>query len=699
MSTNLECSTTGNTDSAGNVTVRKSWKHQQHKMAKQGRFVPGAEKEDSLLIDSILSKSEEAEILGMLEDEGKLQGGFTNFTSTQMNRSLPVRLGLSMSPIMDREYQNPSCVSDSSQHVSGNWDAYLTNNRFSALIGEEDLHNQRNAILNETVLQDKAAEGFKVCDSEEIKLSDSAIIDAGLGRALHELDTGSAVKGSGDPARSQLGRGGETTASAVLSTMGVRREALSQNEAEVGGDGAIPGNTEKSTRGDSVNAEVSNGPRSAGEGGCNNDLSDEETGKSEVGESEAGSELGDDNEPHSLLNLVTIGSKLEKIDGLLNNLGSKSSILNTLVAQLKASLEFPQQEIDTLKEENKDLRQKVQDLETEDKRNIHQMNRMEEKLDRVDTYSKKKNLIFEGVPELDGGREDVGKTIWGLFDQLNIDKGMDLDACYRQGNFNKNRTRPIVISFQKQTDRDLVYAKRTNLRKTQDYRQVWVNEDLGQASKKTRNLIRMIEKQAHAEGIDCKTGKYMVLINREKFTGNNLNELPSPLHPSGLKQIELDKDTIAYQSQYAPFSNMYPTTIVIGQYKFISLEQAFQFLKAKLLNKLLAAMRIYHSRDQVEIKQIGDELGTSDQWETKKFDIMYVCLRKKFDQNVELRNMLLATGNRELVEATPNRLWGCGATLSSNLLRRHEWPGENKQGKILMTVREEIRREVSGDGK
>ena len=46
------------------------------------------------------------------------------------------------------------------------------------------------------------------------------------------------------------------------------------------------------------------------------------------------------------------------------------------------------------------------------------------------------------------------------------------------------------------------------------------------------------------------------------------------------------------------------------------------------------------------------------------------------------------------MEATPGRLWGCGATLSSNLLRRHEWPGENKQGKILMTVRDKLRMEA-----
>ena len=68
-------------------------------------------------------------------------------------------------------------------------------------------------------------------------------------------------------------------------------------------------------------------------------------------------------------------------------------------------------------------------------------------------------------------------------------------------------------------------------------------------------------------------------------------------------------------------------------------------------------------------------------------------MKKKFEQNAELKALLLSTGNCQLVEAMPNKLWGCGATLSSNVLRRHEWSGENRHGKILMTIREELRRE------
>ena len=413
----------------------------------------------------------------------------------------------------------------------------------------------------------------------------------------------------------------------------------------------------------------------------------------EIGEE--GSDTDEAFSEHSAdMNPTHIAAKFAKVDELLDTLGNKSTSLTGMVSDLRESLEFSQKEIDMLKAENRELRQKVSDLETEESRSAYQLNRLDDKIDRVDTQSRRKNLIFDGVPEKDS-KEDVVKTIWNLFDQLNINARMDFDACYRQGNYNPNRTRPILISFQTLNDPDMVYSSRMNLRKTMSYKQVWINEDLGPTSKKTRNLIRSITKKAQAEGIDCRSGKYALQVNKEKFDGNKLDELPPPLHPSNIKQFDLDEKTVVYQSEYAPFSNMFPVCIVIGQYKFISLEQAYQFFCAKTMNKLLAATKIYLSRNQVEIKRMGDDLGQSDLWDAKKFDIMYICLKKKFEQNAELKEMLLKTGDRELVEVTPNRLWGCGATLSSNLLKRHEWPGDNKQGKILMTVRDELRQTAS----
>ena len=153
------------------------------------------------------------------------------------------------------------------------------------------------------------------------------------------------------------------------------------------------------------------------------------------------------------VDLQKMSHRLEKVDEILHKLGNRSGALTEMVDALRDSLEYSQKEVDTLKDENYKLKMKIADLEVE------------------------------------GSRTNI-------------------DACYRQGNYIRNRDRAIVITFQKQVDRDMVYNGRMNLRCTEDYKHVWVNEDLGQASKKMRNIIRLIAKQAHAEGIDCRTGKY-----------------------------------------------------------------------------------------------------------------------------------------------------------------------------------------------
>ena len=188
----------------------------------------------------------------------------------------------------------------------------------------------------------------------------------------------------------------------------------------------------------------------------------------------------------SPLSMTQVAEKFGLVNKLLSSLDNKSSLITDTIQGLRTSLEFSQMEVDTLKNDNEELRKKLEDLDTEGRRSAYHIKKVEDKLDRVETLTKRKNLIFEGVPEDPSGKEDLGKTIWDIFDQLKVNTGMDLEACYLQGNPNKYRTRPIIITFQRQADRDVVYNSRMNLRKTPSYKQVWMNEDLGQISKKTR---------------------------------------------------------------------------------------------------------------------------------------------------------------------------------------------------------------------
>ncbi len=71
-------------------------------------------------------------------------------------------------------------------------------------------------------------------------------------------------------------------------------------------------------------------------------------------------------------------------------------------------------------------------------------------------------------------------------------------------------------------------------------------------------------------------------------------------------------------------------------------------------------------------------------WETVKDDIMRRAVLKKFQTHDEIREILLGTGDEELVENAPHDYyWGCGKDGS----------GQNKLGQILMEVREILRQE------
>lgn len=71
----------------------------------------------------------------------------------------------------------------------------------------------------------------------------------------------------------------------------------------------------------------------------------------------------------------------------------------------------------------------------------------------------------------------------------------------------------------------------------------------------------------------------------------------------------------------------------------------------------------------------------------------------KFSQNEDLREVLLDTGERMLVEASPDdKIWGIGFNSEDAEGRESEW-GNNGLGKALMKVRERLREEGVGAGR
>lgn len=71
-------------------------------------------------------------------------------------------------------------------------------------------------------------------------------------------------------------------------------------------------------------------------------------------------------------------------------------------------------------------------------------------------------------------------------------------------------------------------------------------------------------------------------------------------------------------------------------------------------------------------------------WEQVKDDVMRGALRAKFATHSALRDLLLGTGDAELIEKTTGDLyWGCGT----------DGTGKNCLGELLMELRVELRAE------
>ena len=644
----------------GNVTTRKRADTWKSKMARPAKNLLSRDFEGSLLIDSILSQDEEKDVVSMMvmadEDDG--HNRLPSFcTSTQMGgrdqRRRPASPPLSpLGSPGENNVSNPDPLNaDHTAENKGNQSNKKDGKkRDSTKVGFLELKNSFNIL-------EVSYEGHEDGDraSEQPRSMPWT--------SIYSLERGDRHESSDPNVRA---RAGESVA--MVSNQGTNEDV----NIDVG---------ESAGRGDS-DGEPDGEDAAKGDDAAESKQDDKPTG-------------GDGGEPDvngiGNTDLLALKAKLETIDEFMEKIDKRSLTLTKTVKDLEDSLTFSQQQIDDLKKENANLKKQVDTIEIEDRRTQFQLQGIETTVDKLETSTKRRNLLLEGIPEIQDRREDVTRAVGMLFDQLGVGKGINFEACYRVGPYDKNKTRPILVTFEKQADRDFIYAKRFDLKKSKEFQRVWVNEDMGPISKRKRSIVKLIAREAQAQGIDCRSGKYSLSIDKKKFDEDNLDDLPPRLHPTQLKQIQIDEKTLAYQSEFAPFSNFFHCTIVAGSHKFFCLEQAFQFLKAKILDKPLAATRIYLSRDVYYIKRLGSELGTSEKWEARKFDLMYECLKKKFDQHKELKVLLMKSGDLELVEATPDRTWGCGATLSSNVLRRHIWPGQNKHGEILMTIREEYR--------
>jgi N-glycosidase YbiA len=146
--------------------------------------------------------------------------------------------------------------------------------------------------------------------------------------------------------------------------------------------------------------------------------------------------------------------------------------------------------------------------------------------------------------------------------------------------------------------------------------------------------------------------------------------------------------TIEFYHSYNPyyeFTNFYKgRPIVIDGIPWKTTEHYFQAQKFVSSSQIQAAIQAAAIPGEAfQLARANGKHKRAD-WEVVKDDVMRKVLRAKFTQDDRLKQLLLSTGNAELVEASDkDSYWGNAPDENGN-------EGQNKLGKLLMELRTEL---------
>ena len=147
------------------------------------------------------------------------------------------------------------------------------------------------------------------------------------------------------------------------------------------------------------------------------------------------------------------------------------------------------------------------------------------------------------------------------------------------------------------------------------------------------------------------------------------------------KQERLGDDIYFYlkDEEYGFLSNFYPSPFIIEETTYKTVEHFYQSMKTDdplIRDWINNAPKPYLAMKAG--KYLIEKDGFIKNWENMKTSYMKIGLLAKFDQNQDLRNKLLETGNARLHEKSPTDLfWG--------------YLGADMLGLLLMDVRNSMR--------
>ena len=337
------------------------------------------------------------------------------------------------------------------------------------------------------------------------------------------------------------------------------------------------------------------------------------------------------------------------------------------------------EELSAIKQRENKLKHQVEVLENENKH-------LSDKLENLESYTRRNNVKILGLKE--SKDENCRDTVITLLAEANICLAPTAHRIY-----SSTMPRPIIVQFLFADKKQLLLK---SCEKIKERAKITVVDDIPDELRAARKILSPILYKAKADFGDgrARIRGNKLIVNDRVYSVNDLESLPQQLRPSNVFTRSKD-NSVAFYTKMSPFSNHFQSNFRIEGIEFNCCEQFYMYSKALHFNDKQQADNILKATDPVIQKRLGSKIARfkKDVWNKRSQSVMETGLFAKFKKNPSLKDILLSTDEKILIEANKyDRYWSCGLPLFDNKIwSQKEWKGQNTLGQLLMKVRERLK--------
>ena len=396
-------------------------------------------------------------------------------------------------------------------------------------------------------------------------------------------------------------------------------------------------------------------------------------GKKSEGDISVAKEVGEGNQQASKKEIKrthylvkSLEDKIAGLNGTLDKLSSKLYQADAKFSQHHLRLAYLEAKTKSLQVENKKLKDRVDILENE---------------------KRLTNIKQDGVRENDG--ENLSDIVLKVATAIGVRcQPPDINFVYRIGKARPDkRPRPILVQFKQQVVRNNIYYGRSKLRSSDEWKTVYVNDDVNESTRKKREDLRAVSVLCQVKNINYKLHSDSIVINGRKYAEHQLDLLPVGLTVADAKTIQTEKG-ILFQSEHSFLSSFHEAPFVYEEKVHNTVEHGFNYTRAVTGKHPDIAELISKAPTPQDAKRLGKLVPETEEFKAGKKQLMETLQYEKYAQNPHLQVQLVKTGDAKLLEATSDDFFGIGRHLNAKLLKDLTWTGANHLGVILENIRQ-----------